>query len=48
MTALSAKYVDSKIDFKGTNVVIVLLPPGSKGGTCSSRGLHLNNFNPEE
>ena len=38
--AALAKYVDSKIDFKGTNVVIVLLPPGSKGGIVQQAGLH--------
>jgi hypothetical protein len=38
--AALTKYVDSKIDFKGTNVVIVLLPPGSKGGIIQQAGLH--------
>jgi hypothetical protein len=38
--AALTKYVDSKIDFKGTNVVIVLLPPGSRGGITQQVGLH--------
>jgi hypothetical protein len=35
------KYVDSKINFSGVNVVIILLPPGSKGGIIQQTGLNM-------